>query len=256
MSSSPSFGLVAKIGTAMVAVSLCAVALTGALGLLRFEETYKRLAVQRLDVAAWDVGRILRVGLDLGLSVEAQENLPELLHQYLDAHPDLASIVVHACDGTPLVRAERGGAEGEAWRAHLSKASWSSVDARTVGVGLRISDPLGGCAAGVAVSRSSAAFQRTMAGVGGRYARLGALAAAFAGVAAVGAAFLFGRRRPALERVRRDLDDILAGTAKVRTADLPVAAGEKWERDLVAAYLAARPGMLRLADEVRAGRSG
>ncbi len=255
MSSSQSLSLVAKIGIAMVAVSLSAVGLTGALGLLRFEETYKRLAVQRLEVAAREIGRVLHVGLDLGLTVDAQENLPDLLRQYLAAHPDLSAIVVHACDGAPLVRADRGAAAGEAWRVHLSKTSWSSVDAETIGVGLRIADPLGGCAAGVAVIRSSETLRRTMARVGGRYAALGAAAAA-AGVAAIGAAFLFGRRRPALEGVRRDLDGILAGTAAPPSALSAAAAGEGWERDLVAAYLDARPELLRLADANRAEGAG
>ena len=49
----------------MMVVSLTTIALACVLGYFRFEETYTSLAVQRLQLTAQEVARVLQAGLDL-----------------------------------------------------------------------------------------------------------------------------------------------------------------------------------------------
>ena len=153
MTTGKDYRLIVKIGGTMAAVSVLSVLLACVLNLLRFEDTYKSLVAERLDVAAQEIGRAIQVGIDFGLPIEAQDNLPNTLHQYVASHRDIRSIVIYACDGQPILREGRSDGIGEPWRDHLGKASWFSVRDKGLSVGLSIADPTGRCAAGVASAR-------------------------------------------------------------------------------------------------------
>jgi len=238
MNQRESFGLAARIGTAMVMVSLSVIALTSALSLFRFEETYKALVEQRLKLTAGEVARVLSVGLDLGLPVEAQDNIPGLLRQHLSAHPDLAAITVIACDGHLLFGEGEAGGSGPPMR----KPSWSAEDAGRLAIGVRVTDAMGGCAANLVVTRAAEPFRQAMASVSRRYLTLGAVAATLTTLAMIAAALVFCRPRPTLRALDDDLDclmdgDLSKGAAGVAAVD----PGEAWEADLLDAYRAARP---------------
>ncbi|HXP96562.1 MAG TPA: hypothetical protein VN809_07610 [Telmatospirillum sp.] len=245
MSSGKHYSLIAKIGGAMVAVSVLALALASVLNLLRFEEAYQSLVAQRLQVTAQEIARVLEVGLDLGLPVDSQDNLSGTVRHYLITHPDIRMIAIHACDGRPVIREDRSDDTDEPWRDHLGKASWFSVDPDGLSVGLGISDPLGSCAAGIAITQSADAYHAAVATITNRFLTAGLAAALATATATVAAAFLFGRRRPTLQKADEDFTEILAGT-------IPVAhfqaedASERWEQEVVAAYLAARPAIIDL----------
>lgn len=249
------YGLIAKIGGSMLAVSVLAIALATVLNALRFEETYKRLVAQRLDVAVQDVGRALEVGLDLGLPIEDQDNLPDALRKHLAMNPEIQSIVVHACDGRPVIREDRGTSSGEPWRDHPGQMSWFAVRDDGISTGISVSDSLGACAAGVAVTQSAKVYLTAMATVSRQFQQIGLAAAGIAGVAMVAAAFVFGRRRRALQKIDDDFAQIVSGTAIASTP--PIAAGDAcagWERDVVTAYLAARPEIVAHAAAGRGER--
>lgn len=232
----------------MVLVSVAAITLAATLGFFRFEETFRFLIQQRMRLTAEEVARGLEVGLDLGLPVEAQETLPDLLGQQLSDHPDLAAVAVVACDGTALMRQGEWSEPAETVAARLTKPSWTSRDGDAMTVGLKVSDALGGCAAGVIVARSTTTVEAAMATVGRQYALVGGLAALATLIAMVGAAALFSRARPPIIAINSDLDHLIQG----RRDDFAAGeTGQAWEDDLVAAYANARPALTAIADKRR-----
>ncbi len=244
MTTKKRYSLIATVGGSMMIVAILALILAGVLNFLRFDETYMRLVAQRLEVTAQAVGRAVALGLDLGLPIESQDNLPGTLRQHLAADPDLRNVTVHGCDGRTVIAVERGAAAPEPWRKHLGEASWFAVEADGMSVGLGIVGPLGICGAGVSITRSAEAYLDAVNAVRHRFLWGGMAAAGAAGFAIAVAAWVFGRRRRALGAVDDDFARLLDGKAGELPASLSAEdATEGWERELVAAYLAARPAI-------------
>lgn len=232
--------LAVRTGTAMVVVALSVIALTSALSLFRFEETYKSLVEQRMRLTAGEVARVLSVGLDLGLPVSAQENIPSLLRQRLAAHADLASITVRDCGGHVLFQA------GEAMPsdAAASSSPWLSAHAEQLDVSMRVTDATGGCAADLVVTRAAAPFRQAMASLRQSYLTLGAWVAGLTSLAIVAAALVFSRPPPALRALNDDLDALERDDD---LGDATIVPANAWEADLIDAYREARPALAAAA---------
>lgn len=238
MNQRESIVLAVRTGTAMVVVALSVIALTSTLSLFRFEETYKALVEQRMKLTAGEVARVLSVGLDLGLSVDAQENIPGLLRQRLAAHADLASITVRGCGGRVLFQA------GEAMKTDSTGSSMSRQHDEQLDVSMRVTDATGACAADLVVTRAAAPFRQAMTLLSRRYLTLGAWVAGLTGLAMVVAALVFSRPPPALRALNADLEALgRDGDPKDPAEVVNVVAGNAWEADLLEAYRAARPAL-------------
>lgn len=226
----------------MMIVAILALALASLLNFLRFDEMYKRLVAQRLEVTAQAIGRAVALGLDLGLSIESQDNLPGILRQHLATHPKLRAVTVHDCEGRNAIGEARGPAAAEPWREHLGQPSWFAFGADGISVGLAVAGPLGNCGAGVAITQPADDYRTAVSAVKRRFLWGSVAAAAAAGTAMAAAALVFARRRRTLGEADDDFARLLAGAAGEPPASLsPDAAAEGWERDVVAAYLVARP---------------
>lgn len=244
MNQRESFALAVRIGAAMVLVALSIIALTSTLSLFRFEETYKGLVEQRMKLTAGEVARVLSVGLDLGLPVDSQENIPGLLRQHLAAHADLAAITVRGCDGHVLFRAGEQVAEGGA----TSESSWLPERIERLDIGVRVTDATGNCAADLIVARAAEPFRQVMASVTRHYVTLGTSVAGLTSLAMIGAALVFSRPRPALQAVSDDLEALLRGDPQ---GDVAAEPEEAWEADLLDAYRAARPMLAKAVQQAR-----
>lgn len=232
--------LAVRTGTAMVVVALSVIALTSTLSLFRFEETYKALVEQRMKLTAGEVARVLSVGLDLGLPVDAQENIPGLLRQRLAAHPDLASITVRDCDGQALFQA----GEAVTADASASKSPWRREHAEQLDMSVRVTDPTGGCAADLVVTRAAAPFRQAMASLSRRYLTLGIWVAGLTSLTMIVAALVFSRPPPSLRALDADLEALGRDDASEESVGVAnVVPGNAWEADLIEAYRAARPAL-------------
>ena len=247
MNQRESFALAVRIGAAMVLVALSIIALTSTLSLFRFEETYKGLVEQRMKLTAGEVARVLSVGLDLGLPVDSQENIPSLLRQHLAAHADLSAITVRGCDGHVLFRAGEPVAEGGA-----TSESWLPERIERLDIGVRVTDATGNCAANLIVARAPEPFRQVMASVTRHYVTLGASVAGLTSLAMIGAALVFSRPRPALQAVSDDLEALLRDDPPGDAAGVvAVEPEEAWEADLLDAYRAARPVLATAVQQAR-----
>jgi hypothetical protein len=246
--------LTVKVGGTMAAVVVLAVALATLLNLMRFQETYERLVAQRLEVLAGEIGRTLAVGVGLGVRVESQGNLDDLLRQHAERNPDVTEFVIHDCQGRPITRQGRKAEQADPWLDHLQKNRWHVFDAAGLVVGLTVRDTLGTCLAGVAIRRSAASYVGVMDEVAGRFIRIGAIAAVLAVFSVMAAAFYFDDRRRALLRLDADLARIAAGHTPTSPPKLALDAfGNRWERAMVGSYLEARPELLARAAGARPG---
>ena len=244
--------LTVKVGGTMAAVVVLAVALATLLNLMRFQETYERLVAQHLEVVAGEIGRTLAVGVGLGVRVESQGNLADLLRQHAELNPDVAEFVIHDCQGRPISRQGSQAEGAEPWRGHLQQNRWHAFDAAGLVVGLTVRDTLGTCLAGVALRRSAASYVGVLDEVAGRFIRIGAIAAVLAVFSVMAAAFYFDDRRRALLRLDADLAGIATGQAPASPPKFALDVfGNRWERAMVGNYLEARPELLARAAEAR-----
>jgi len=247
--------LTVKVGGTMAAVVVLAVALATLLNLLRFQETYERLVAQRLEVLASEIGRTLAVGVGLGVRIEAQGTLPELLRHQAEQNPDVAAIAVHDCSGRPVARQAWNTEHGEPWRDHVGKTRWHAFDRNGLVVGLTVRDTLGTCLAGVAIRRLAVSYVGVLDDVTGRFIRIGAVAAVLAVFSVMAAAFYFDDRRRALQRLDADIAKIAAGRMPPSPPKVAMAAfGNRWERAMVRSYLEARPELAAQAADGPPGR--
>lgn len=250
MKGSMTSNLTVKVGTTMVVVVILAVGLATLLNLLRFQETYEKLIVQRLEVAVQEVGRPIVAGAGLGLRVEAQGNLPALLGQSMATHPDVSAIAVHDCAGKTVAGRGWTPAFGEPWRSHTDANRWHAFGRDGLTVGLTLRDSLGTCVAGVALRQPAETFVAVLDDVTGRFLAIGTVAAVLAVFSVLAAAFYFDDRRRSLQRLETDLAAILEGQGLPPPPRVIMATfGNRWERDMVTSYLEARD---ELAAQARA----
>lgn len=246
--------LTVKVGGTMAAVVVLAVALATLLNLMRFQETYERLVAQRLEVVAGEIGRTLAVGVGLGVRVESQGNLADLLRLHADRNSDVTELVIHDCTGRPITRQGWKAESAEPWLDHLQQNRWHAFDAAGLAVGLTVRDTLGACLAGVAIRRSATSYVGVLDEVAGRFIRIGTVAAVLAVFSVMAAAFYFDDRRRALSRLDSDLAGIATGHTSASPPRLALDAfGNRWERAMVRHYLEARPELLARAAEARPG---
>lgn len=236
-----------KLGGTMVVVIVVAMAMATGLNLLRFEETYKRIIAQRLEVTAREVAQSVTTGLDLGLHVENQGNLPALIAKVETSQPDLV-VAIHDCKGGVVIgdtaRADHP------WKAFLGDAQWSVFDPSRVGFGVMVRDNLGKCAAGVAVEMPSGAFERVVRTVSSWFWSVAGLATLAACLMAVGSAMFFNRRSRAINLLERDLSTVVAGEPPESDQDLsPTRFPDPWERAVAECYVEARRKMVDRVDK-------
>ena len=244
--------LTVKVGGTMAAVVVLAVALATLLNLMRFQETYERLVAQRLEVVAAEIGRTLAVGVGLGVRVEAQGNLADLLRQHAERHPDVAAMVVYDCRGQSIARQGWSAGSATPWVDHLQKARWHVFDQAGLIVGLTVRDALGNCLAGVALRHDGESYVAVLDEVASRFIRIGVIAAVLAVFSVMAAAFYFDDRRRALLRLDADLARIAGGDMPPSPPKIAMDAfGNRWERAMVRNYLEARPVLLARAAEAQ-----
>lgn len=240
--------LTVKVGGTMVVVVILAVGLATLLNLLRFQETYERLVAQRLEVAVQEIGWAITVGARLGLGVEAQGNLPDLLRQHAAQDPELSAIAVHDCKGQPAALRGWGPDLGEPWRDYLGQDRWHAFSRDGLTVGLTIRDEAKRCVAGVTTRTSAKSYFDALDEVTGRFLAIGATAAVLAIFSVLAAAFYFDDRRRSLHRLEEDLEQVATGKAPASPPAVSMATfGNRWERAMVKSYLEARPELVSQA---------
>lgn len=236
------------VGT-MVAVVVFALGLAALLNALRFQETLKDLVEKRLDIVVQEVASNIQVGIDLGLRIEAMENLTAIVEREVQQADGVAAITIHDCGGKSLASA-RSTASGSAvdggspWLSSLGKSHWRRFDDRGIALGMILKNSYGECAGGVAVEYEAGTFFQTRDAVVERLRWIAVAAALITLPAAVLLGLMFRRRSRMLHRLHTDLDELATG----RAALVSPLAGRAWlkdgERELIGAYNAARPVLI------------
>lgn len=232
----------------MVVVVLFSLALTTLLNVLRFQETFENLVVRHLDVVVQDIASDVLVGVDLGLPLEALDNLDAIVARHIAQADGLEAISIHDCEGRPLavVRAPGMQDEGPAsWAAFLQEDSWHRFEENLIAVGVMLKNSYGLCAGGIAVEYEDAAFRRTREQVIRHLVRMALMATGLLLPAVALLAMLFLRRHRALGHLRRDLESVVAPAPLAQAVRSgPGFVGTRADDELLDAYRAARPVLL------------
>lgn len=152
-------GLTGKVAAALIAVLAMAITLTTTLNILRYEEAYDRLVTQRLDVIASEIKRDLLIGIDLGLQLNALENLQDILQRPVNRYPDLANVAVYSCQQQLIASS----GDTPATAAPPSVGTHFNKDSATVTAAL--TDSLGACAGYLSIAQHDDVFAATRASV-------------------------------------------------------------------------------------------
>ncbi len=236
------------VGT-MVAVVVFALGLAALLNALRFQETLKDLVEKRLDIVVQEVAGNIQVGIDLGLRIEAMENLTAIVEREVQQANGVAAITIHDCGGITLASARSAASVsavdgGSPWLSYLGKSHWRRFDDRGIALGMILKNSYGECAGGVAVEYEAGTFFQTRDAVVERLRWIAVAAALITLPAAVLLGVMFRRRSRMLHRLHTDLDELATGRAALAS---PLA-GRAWlkdgERELIGAYNAARPVLI------------
>src|SRR5690606_31418712 len=97
-----------RLGFTLIWVVSSALALACVLNLLRFDEALEQAVERRLDVVASELAADVLVGLDLGLPLEAMDNLPGIVQRLIDGAGGIATVGIVDCSGRPVVALSRG----------------------------------------------------------------------------------------------------------------------------------------------------
>lgn len=236
----------------MVVVVLLALALTTLLNALRFEETLENLVERRLDVVAQEVVSDVVVGLDLGLRIEAMDNLQAIIERLRAQVEGVAAVTIHDCAGAPVATTR---APGGVTPAMPATAHWRRFEPEGIALGLGITNSYGECAGGVVLEHEADTFYRTRDAVVARLIWIALGAALLTLPAALLLMWVFRRRARVLARLHADLDAITdqGGPA---LPELPASGWrESGELELLAGYRAARPVLLETAGHAPASVS-
>lgn len=240
-----------QVAGTMVAVVVFALVLTTLLNALRFQETFEDLVVRRLDVVVQEIASDLLVGLvDLGLPLEAMDNLDAIIERQVGKADGVAAVSIYDCSGRPLAMMHAAAAGGETsaaahrhpWENYLSVRNWHRFDEDIIAVGMTFISSYGQCAGGIAVEYEAASFRKTRAAVIERlvWAALQAASLLLPALALLG--FLFHRRHCMLRELRLDLEALTAqGVPDAADHAEPRFSAAGADRELLEAYHAARP---------------
>lgn len=221
----------------LVTVVCLALVLTTVLNGLRFRETLEGLVAQRLEVVLQEVAGDVLVGLDLGLRLEAMENLGALITRHVHESEGVASLTIHDCAGKVLVAATADESTPRTtWTAHLGKPLWRHFDTRGMALGVMLNNSFGECVGGVAIDYAADGFFQTRDAVMQRLLQIALLAALLVLPATGLLAWYFSRRNRHLRQVRRDLEALANGHDAKRSMPAP---GN--QQDILSVYAAARP---------------
>lgn len=241
-----------QVAGTMVAVVVFALVLTTLLNALRFQETFEDLVVRRLDVVVQDIASDILVGLDLGLRLEAMDNLGTIIERQVSKSEGLAAISIYDCSGRPLVTAQAGAAAtgreagGEhPWRAFLNERYWHRFDEQIIAVGTTLRNSYGQCAGGIAIEYEAGAFRATRAAVIDHQIKAALQAASLVLPAVILLGFLFHRRHRMLGQLRSDLEALTAsGMVGQAVQAEPDFSASSADNELLDAYHAARPVLI------------
>lgn len=207
-----------KLAATMALVLAAAVSLSAWLNLLRFESTQTDMIQQRLTVALEDARRDILVGLDLGLTPENMETLPETLSRGMGVVAGTRSVRVLDCSGTPVATAGAPPPATSPWAAHLAEDRWMAFGEGVMAGGLKLVDNLGDCAGVLVIELDDAPRLAALADMHDRLWRTAALAllALVPGVGLV--ALILRRRKSMVAHLSADLEAALAGSAATASA--------------------------------------
>lgn len=248
------------VGT-MVAVVVFALGLAALLNALRFQETLRDLVEKRLDIVVQEVASNIQVGIDLGLRIEAMDNLAAIVEREAQQAEGVAAITIHDCAGNTLASA-RSAAPGDTidggspWLSHLGKSRWRRFDDQGIALGIILKNSYGTCAGGVAVAYEAGTFFQTRDAVVERIRRIALVAALLTLPAAILLGLMFRRRSRMLHRLRTDLDALSAGRAALVSPLADPAWQKSGERDLIGAYNNARPVLIEASDQIPSAATG
>lgn len=238
--------LVLQVVGTLIAVVVFALGLATLLNALRFQETLKEQVGKRLDVVAREVANDIQIGLDLGLRIEAMDNLSAIIGRQVQSAGGIAAITIHDCAGKPLAgaRSSTVGGGGLPWLSYPGQDHWRRFNDQGIALGVTLKNGYGQCAGGVAVEYEAGTFFQTRDIVVGHLRWIAMLAALLALPTAALLGIVFWRRGRTLHRLCTDLDALAAGQA----ASVPPLTGPIWlrggESELVGAYRAARPALI------------
>ncbi len=248
------------VGT-MVAVVIFALGLAAILNALRFQETLKDLVEKRLDIVVQEVASNIQVGIDLGLRIEAMDNLAAIVEREVQQADGVAAITIHDCAGKSLASARSAASDsaadgGSPWLSNLGKSRWRRFDDQGIALGMILKNSYGECAGGIAVAYESGTFFQTRDAVVERLRWIAVAAALLTLPAAILLGLMFRRRGRMLHRLLTDLDELVTDRAAL-TSPL---AGQAWlkggESELIGAYNAARPMLVEANDQTSSAATG
>lgn len=235
----------------MVVVVLLALALTTLLNALRFEETLENLVEQRLDVVAHEIASDVVVGLDLGLRIEAMDNLQAIIERLRDQVGGVAAVTLHDCDGRTIAATRAPGHRTDVAApqrlAARAGSHWRHFEPEGIALGLAITNSYGECAGGVVLEYEAETFYRTRDAVVERLIWIALGAALLTLPAALLLMWVFRRRARVLGRLHADLDAMVAVPGQGLPTLPEAGAQDSGERELLAGYRAARPVLLDIA---------
>jgi predicted MFS family arabinose efflux permease len=202
-----------QVAGTMVMVVLLALGLTTLLNALRFQETFDQLVVRRLDVLVQEVVSDLMVGIDLGLGLEAMDNLGALVSRQSNRADGIAVVRIHDCQGRTLAMA---GADDPHVRQRLEipqllkpqDRNWHRFEADHIAVGTVLVNSYGQCAGGVVVEYEGDTYQKIRASVIQHQIKMAMVAALMLLPAIAILGWFFYRRHVLLKALRQDLDAI------------------------------------------------
>lgn len=185
-----------RIGATIVAIFVCAMALTALLNLHKFSALFTEVVEDRLKFAIEDIKVSVEAGLSLGVPLGALGRTQEILEQNLKQDTAILSIEVFNRDGEVVFGTDRGFIGDlvserwlEVWKRSPGRI-WTMTESDALVVGANLSTSVGDSAGGVAVRYARAALAGPVDHARFALIRLGAILTAITAGLALGGVWL------------------------------------------------------------------
>ncbi|MEO5375889.1 MAG: hypothetical protein H7840_16785 [Alphaproteobacteria bacterium] len=182
-----------RIGATVVAIFVCAIALTALLNVHKFSALFTEVVEDRLAFAVEDIRVSVEAGLNLGVPLGALTRTQDILEENLRQDKAILSIEVFDQGGQVLFGTDRGfigDLVAERWLniwRRTPTGTWTLSDPESLVVGTALVTSVGEAAGGIVLRYSRAALAEPIATAQVSLVRLGALlTAATAGLVFVG----------------------------------------------------------------------
>jgi hypothetical protein len=236
----PFISLVTKMNLAMGLTIVSAIVAITWLNILHFERVYRVSVVRHLETVLADARDGITTGIDLGLRVEAIDNLDAILSR----HGQDGALVLHLtdCKGHALEGGSLHSRRDEIIDATArNEQGWEIFSENTVAVGRPVRDALGTCAAILVAALDARSYHATLRDNRDGLQKTAALSLLALLPVVLAPPLIFRRRARALSSMERDLHDLELG----RAVEAPHirSAGDRADDNLILAYEKARPAL-------------